>query len=325
MGAITVRGVVLGAGRPKILAPVFAGACGEAVRQAAALRDDPRVDVVELRLDALVPARASDGASVPGAPRAAQARDTDANASCPAQGVPQSGTDGADGIQTHALSQRAPRPAPRAQTPSSAREPGVPGATEYAEALRAVHAALGQKPLLATVRTAAEGGRAALDPAQYRALLRALLRSSGSFFDLVDVEADAAGPELAALCREARDAGAAAVVSHHEFARTPPVAEMTACLRRMGAAGADIAKLAVMPHCPADAAALLLATAQAAADMPDTPLITMSMGPLGAATRVCGGCFGSCATFGAAGTASAPGQPDVASLRAALDALQACL
>ena len=46
----------------------------------------------------------------------------------------------------------------------------------------------------------------------------------------------------------------------------------------------------------------------------------MSMGPLGAVTRFCGGAFGSCATFGVtSGTsASAPGQPPADVLKAKL-------
>ena len=64
----------------------------------------------------------------------------------------------------------------------------------------------------------------------------------------------------------------------------------------------------------------LEATARAADARPDTPLITMSMGPLGAVTRFCGGAFGSCATFGVtSGTsASAPGQPPADVLKAKL-------
>ena len=73
--------------------------------------------------------------------------------------------------------------------------------------------------------------------------------------------------------------------------------------------GADIAKLAVMPRNRADAARLLLATAQAAAQRPGKALITMSMGRDGAVTRYCGGAFGSAATFGTLSAASAPGQP----------------
>ena len=38
------------------------------------------------------------------------------------------------------------------------------------------------------------------------------------------------------------------------------------------------------------------------------PLITMSMGPLGMISRLCGEVFGSSLTFGSVGKASAPGQ-----------------
>ena len=89
----------------------------------------------------------------------------------------------------------------------------------------------------------------------------------------------------------------------------------TAALTGMADAGADIAKLAVMPRNRADAARLLLATAQAAAQRPGKALITMSMGRDGAVTRFCGGAFGSAATFGTLSAASAPGQPPVTLLK----------
>ena len=115
-------------------------------------------------------------------------------------------------------------------------------------------------------------------------------------------------------------AGAAALFSEYHFDATPATDAMADTLTGMADAGADIAKLAVMPRCAADAARLLEATARAADARPDTPLITMSMGPLGAVTRFCGGAFGSCATFGVtSGTsASAPGQPPADVLKAKL-------
>ena len=118
----------------------------------------------------------------------------------------------------------------------------------------------------------------------------------------------------------AHAAGAAALFSEHHFDATPATDAMADTLTGMADAGADIAKLAVMPRCAADAARLLEATARAADARPDTPLITMSMGPLGAVTRFCGGGFGSCATFGVtSGTsASAPGQPPADLLKAKL-------
>ena len=126
------------------------------------------------------------------------------------------------------------------------------------------------------------------------------------------------------LTEELRDAahraGVSALFSEHHFGSTPDTGVMTDTLVGMLDLGADIAKLAVMPRNRADAARLLEATARAADARPDTPLITMSMGPLGAVTRFCGGAFGSCATFGVtSGTsASAPGQPPADVLKAKL-------
>lgn len=120
------------------------------------------------------------------------------------------------------------------------------------------------------------------------------------------------------LTEELRDAahraGVSALFSEHHFGSTPDTGVMTDTLVDMLDLGADIAKLAVMPRNRADAARLLLATAQAAASAGQS-LITMSMGRDGAVTRYCGGAFGSAATFGTLSAASAPGQPPVTLLK----------
>lgn len=183
---------------------------------------------------------------------------------------------------------------------------------DYAAALDLVRRAVA-KPLIVTVRTAGEGGRAALDPAAYGAALTGLLARGG--VDALDIEWRA-GTALAARLRDAAHAaGAAALFSEHHFAGTPPVDAMEQTLTGMLDAGADIAKLAVMPRSRADAARLLLATALVRDARPGAALITMSMGPDGAATRYCGGAFGSGATFGTLAASSAPGQPPAARLR----------
>lgn len=187
-------------------------------------------------------------------------------------------------------------------------------AADFAAALALVRA-LTDKPLIATIRTAAEGGELALTPAEYAAHCRALLAQGG--VDALDIEWKACGPYRDTLRDAARAAGAAALFSEHHFNATPATDTMAETLTGMADAGADIAKLAVMPRTAADTARLLEATARAAAARPDTPLITMSMGPIGAVSRFCGGAFGSCATFGVtSGTAaSAPGQPPAGELK----------
>ena len=62
-----------------------------------------------------------------------------------------------------------------------------------------------------------------------------------------------------------------------------------------------------MPHSRKDVLTLLSATEEM--DRRTThPLITMSMGPVGMISRLCGEVFGSAMTFGAVGKVSAPGQ-----------------
>ena len=56
-------------------------------------------------------------------------------------------------------------------------------------------------------------------------------------------------------------------------------------------------------------------------DYADRPIITMSMGTMGIISRLAGESFGSSMTFGAAQTASAPGQMDVADLNDVLNAI----
>lgn len=79
--------------------------------------------------------------------------------------------------------------------------------------------------------------------------------------------------------------------------------------------GAHVAKLAAMPQREEDVLGVLEATLAIRRKYPDVPIISMSMGPLGAVTRLVGGVFGSDLTFAVGSKASAPGQIPVAELR----------
>ena len=183
---------------------------------------------------------------------------------------------------------------------------------DWPTALAQVRAAI-TKPLIVTIRTAREGGEVDLTPTEYGEACQALLAQGSA--DALDIEwlADKT------LTEELRDAshraGVSALFSEHHVGSTPGTGVMTDTLVGMLDLGADIAKLAVMPRNRADAARLLLATSQAAAQRPGKALITMSMGRDGAVTRYCGGAFGSAATFGTLSAASAPGQPPVTLLK----------
>ena len=180
--------------------------------------------------------------------------------------------------------------------------------------------ALKDKLLLITFRTKAEGGHAALSHEDYLRFFRTVLDTDCA--DLIDLEFFTAGVDLPGLIADAHTAGAAVVCSSHDFQKTPPKAELVDRMVRMQQAGADLPKLAVMPRSRTDVLTLLAATAEMADCHPDTPVITMSMGALGAVSRLAGEAFGSAMTFANPGTASAPGQIPLDVVNAALECLK---
>ena len=185
--------------------------------------------------------------------------------------------------------------------------------------LQKLRVALRDKLLLVTFRTKAEGGEQALSHPEYLAFLRLILDTDCA--DLLDIEFFTAGADLPLLVEQAHTAGVPVVCSSHDFAKTPPRAELVERMVQMQQAGADLPKLAVMPRCRTDVLELLATTAEMADLHPETPVITMSMGALGAVSRLAGETFGSAMTFANPGQASAPGQVSLDIVNEVLDAL----
>lgn len=179
--------------------------------------------------------------------------------------------------------------------------------------------ALKDKLLLITFRTKAEGGNVGLTHEEYLRYVHTVLDTDCA--DLIDIEYFTAGADLPMLIDDAHTAGATVVCSSHDFRKTPPQAELVARMVQMQQAGADLPKLAVMPQSRADVLELLAATAEMADLHPETPVITMSMGTLGAVSRLAGEAFGSAMTFANPGQASAPGQVSLDIVNEVLDAL----
>lgn len=180
----------------------------------------------------------------------------------------------------------------------------------------AVRAASGTTPLLMTLRTARDGGSGTADPEAYAQLLCAL--APAHLCDALDVEWSAGRERFAHIVWSAHDAGICVVGSSHDFSGTPSRQEIVARLCEMAALGADVCKIAVMPHDRRDVLTLMQACIDADEQL-EAPLIAIAMGPLGVITRIGGAFMGSCLTFGTAGQASAPGQIDARALRAALE------
>lgn len=172
--------------------------------------------------------------------------------------------------------------------------------------LESLRRTLGGMPLLFTFRTKAEGGVKEAPADAYEKLLGQVIAKRAA--DLVDLELFTLGERGRKLTELAHENGLKVVMSSHDFEKTPPEEELLRRLDQMVRYGADLPKIAVMPKSPQDVLTLLSAAGRFSRESGGRPLIAMSMGPLGMMSRVCGGAFGSCLTFGSASRASAPGQ-----------------
>lgn len=189
------------------------------------------------------------------------------------------------------------------------------------QAAMELRAALGEFPMLFTFRSQKEGGEREILKEAY-VELNCRLAASGQV-DAVDMELFSGDEACRTVIKAAHDNGVKVIMSSHDFGRTPHKVEIEDRLMNMHKLGADIPKIALMPHSAADVLTVLEVTLDVSTKLANQcPIITMSMGALGAVSRVSGEVFGSCMTFGTVKQASAPGQLVADSLYDFLQALQ---
>ena len=177
---------------------------------------------------------------------------------------------------------------------------------------------LGEKLLLVTFRSKAEGGEREIRSEDYVRFCEAAVLSRQT--DLLDVELSAGEDVCASIIRTAEAAGVYTVISSHFFTHTPQNEQIWDLFQKMEESGASIPKLAVMPQNRQDVLRLMQIGQEYAAKT-DRPLILISMGKLAMVSRLAGELTGSCITFGTAGQASAPGQIDAVTLDKILQVL----
>ena len=152
-------------------------------------------------------------------------------------------------------------------------------------------------PILATIRTCGEGGGWMRGEPERLALFRALAPR----VDAVDVEL-AASEIRAEVIEAAKRAGVLAIVSHHDFEKTPDPSALAALVARARETGADAVKIATTVRGPADVRAL------ASTLLAHPNLIVIGMGEGGLATRFVFAALGSLLTYAFAAETTAPGQ-----------------
>lgn len=183
----------------------------------------------------------------------------------------------------------------------------------------AIRRAAGDLPIIFTRRAVHEGGEAiGIDEDHVCALYERLIVAGA--IDIIDTELSQPAAHRLRLRASSRAHGVAMILSHHNFDATPTFDAMLEQFLTAEREGADIAKLAVMPRTPSDVLVLLEATV-AASERVSIPLISISMGGLGALSRVCGALVGSALTYAVGESRSAPGQIPIEALRATLATL----
>lgn len=172
------------------------------------------------------------------------------------------------------------------------------------EVIKSVFEECGNIPVLCTMRTVHDGGKADVNYNKYEECISSIIDTG--FLDAVDIEFSAGEDIVRRLIEKARKKGIVTVVSKHDFEKTPAAEDIAADLIKMQQLGADIPKYAVMPVSRKDVIELLHASI--IADESAGPITAISMGELGKITRIAGEYFGSAITFASSGEASAPGQ-----------------
>lgn len=187
-------------------------------------------------------------------------------------------------------------------------------------AATAIKKEAGNIPLLFTRRSTIEGGeKIALNEGQVIAMYTTVCESKT--IDLIDYEMANDAANIVRVRDAAKANGIKLVLSFHNFSYTPGLETLAAKFLTADQLGADVAKVAVMPRDLGDVLTLLTATHEAGKKL-RIPLISMSMGPLGAVTRMVGGVFGSSLTFAVGAAASAPGQVPIEDLNTVLAIVQ---
>ena len=164
--------------------------------------------------------------------------------------------------------------------------------------------------LLFTIRSKAEGGEELSFDSPSINEINLYIAQNG-LSDMIDVEYFSDENLSDSVIKAAKEHNIKIVLSSHDFEKTPKLNEMIERYNDMHERGADIIKLAVMPHSEQDVNNLLEAVSTTYEKYSDVKVVGISMGELGRRTRIEGYRYGSYLTFAIIDKASAPGQVSV--------------
>ena len=157
-------------------------------------------------------------------------------------------------------------------------------------------------PIIATVR---EGEGYNFEHSERLALFEKLIPE----VDAVDIALKAAIREE--VIKKAKERKKPVIISEHNLEETPQESELEKIVSEARSCGADIIKIAAQANSPTDIARLMCFTLQ---QSKQGPLVCISLGDIGAVSRIIAPLFGSCLTYGYIEKAVAPGQMSLSSL-----------
>ena len=185
--------------------------------------------------------------------------------------------------------------------------------------LKKLHRILSGVPLIFTCRPDSLGGASEFTPSQYYSLNQAVAESG--MVDAIDLDINDDEQQINSLITEAHMHDVKIIGSYDNPETTPSREELIDIMRRIQALGVDIVKVAVMVHSSEEALRLMDAAREMVDRYAECPIIAMGMGSEGVITRITCESVGTCATYGAIGEASAPGQFPVERLQTAIKIL----
>lgn len=191
-------------------------------------------------------------------------------------------------------------------------EAGIKDNEKLIATAKKIRETVGELPVLVTFRTKNEGGVLELVEDEYLDLVQTVIVNR--LGDAVDVELFHDEKRVKEIVAQAHNYNVVVIMSNHDFEKVPAKDVIEFRLKKMAELGADVPKLACMPHSADDVLTLLSATNDVHKELAN-PIITMAMADLGKVSRVAGQVFGSCLSFGAVGKVSAPGQLSIEDLR----------
>ncbi len=163
--------------------------------------------------------------------------------------------------------------------------------------------------IIATVRSAKEGGTHISDYERER-----IFKAVAPEVDIIDIELTSETLREKVI-KIAKENNVLALVSYHDFEKTPSEEEIQKVIDKSVSIGADIVKYAFKVKSKEDVSRIMCITAK----NKDKKLVAIGMGELGRITRVAGFFFGSVITYSHIGVAFAPGQIEIEKLKDELE------